>query len=252
MHLVVSSGLQLANATESDNAFVADPTIPRNSANHLLLPGAWAVYMVYALSANLSRVRLAASRLRQNFLPYVWPFDRAAAPPTRPNLCDFRSRPIPLAPNDELEIDVSHTNGGASEQVTVGVWLSQGLDPIPAGKPVFPIRCAAAITGVANAWASGPLVFGQTLPPGNWGVTNMQVQSATGIFARLIFPGAGNNTRPGVICSSALNINNGFEGRHEPFGLMGQFSNFAPPQLEIFCTGADTAQVVHLDLVPLS
>jgi hypothetical protein len=189
--------------------------------------------------------------LRRIYLPYLWPFDRAAAPPNKPNLCDFRERPISFAPNDELEVDVSNNLGAATEQETVGLWISRGLEPVPAGKPIYPIRFTAAIAGVANVWQSGAITLGQTLPPGDYAVVNMHIQSATIIFGRLIFPGDNVNMRPGVIGSQVIGQSNGFEGRHAPFGIMGRFNNFAPPQLEIFCTGADAAQIGYLDLMPL-
>lgn len=248
LQLVAFNASQAANATEVDLPAVLDPSMVRNANNHFLLGKPYNLVCAYAQGATIGRARINMPGLRGIFIPYIWPLQLTANPPNNPNYHDLREYPIPLKLNDELEVDTTNTAGVADIE-TVCLWLSTGVMPAPVGRPIMTIRATAAITAVAFTWSFGVLTLGQNLPPGNYMVTNFQCQSATIIAARLIFQG--QQERPGVIGSTAIGNNNGFQGRHAPFGIMGQFVNTALPQLEILCSAADAAQIVHLDLIPL-
>lgn len=251
IHTVVWSAALGINATEVDTAGVTDPTVPKNSAGHYIFDRPMQLLAALPVGANISRARLNVPNLRRIILPYVWPLTTLALPGTNPNFADYRDYPFQLPVSEDIEVDLSNTLGAATENDSMIGWLTDtGIQPVPPGSKIFTMRATATITAVALAWTSGNIVFGQTLPAGTYGVVGLHVQSATAIAARLIFPGY--PWRPGVPGSTSIGQRPFFDGRKGLFGVMGQFNTIATPQLELFCTAADTTQVLHLDLVQIS
>ena len=75
----------------------------------------------------------------------------------------------------------------------------------------------------------------------------VSVVSATAVFGRLIFPA--QTYRPGTLGCADEGENNFGYVRMGSMGELGQFDSIAQPQLEVFCTGADTAQTVFMDCI---
>lgn len=243
--VIMYSAAVAAGGTNVDTAAISDPQMPIQNG-HFLPPTDLLLYYAIAIGTNISQARLVSPSLRVPFIPYLWPLNNAANPGNDPNIADYRKKPFRLRMLEELECDTSQTDAG-SQHMNVALFFGDGDLSYPSGMDIFSLRCTAAITATTYAWTSGTLTLGQTLPQGEYTVVGMHVQSATCIAARLIFPGY--PWRPGVVGSDTTGHRGPFFGTKAPAGVLGKFRNTALPQLEIFCTTADTAQVVQLDLI---
>lgn len=170
--------------------------------------------------------------------------------PSSPHaIMDLRANPIQLDPGESLNAEIDSNQTDADDQ-SVLVWLADGpIQPV-AGSPVHTVRCTAAITAVAGAWTNGQLTFGQDLPSGVYQVVGMRAQGATLIAARLVF--RGGSARPGVLGCDVATDQEWPAFRRGGLGVFGEFETNTPPTLDVLANDADTAQVVHLDLVKLS
>lgn len=243
-HLCVYSASQGIGATEADLAAVADPFFARQNS-HYLMPYQLKLMMAYGVGTGLDRARLNTPYFRRVFLPYLWPLNQAVNTPTDPAFVDYRDSPLTLPALEEIEVDTTNTDAGAQRH-NVALWIGDGDLSYPVGADVYTVRATAAITCVAYTWTSGVLTFGQTLPGGEYAIVGAQVQSATGILARFILPGYAH--RPGIIANTSIAHRPPFQGDKRVLGEFGRFKHTALPQLEMFCSGADSAQTVLLDL----
>lgn len=203
------------------------------------ITGAW------ASGAGLLAGRITTPTLRLISYPEVWPFNASATIPNLPPINEWGENGPLVIKNDEVGFQVSQTSGGAS-QIYGGIWTEKDPRPAPAGWTT-PIRCTGAITGVTSQWVAGPITFSQQLPAGRYAVTGFDVYGTALLFARLIFPN--QPTRPGVVCQQAAGEYNWPQWRMGGKGLLGTFYTYAPPQLEIMQTGANTAQSLIMDIV---
>jgi len=138
---------------------------------------------------------------------------------------------LPLSPIDEIAFETSNDLASSTETHIVGAWFQFGMRPIPTGA-AYTLRATSSFTATANQWTAGAFILDQVLPAGRYSVIGMSVISATAVFGRLIFPA--QTYRPGVLGA---------------MGELGQFDSIAQPQLEVFCTSADTEQTVFMDCI---
>lgn len=241
-----------AGGTNIDTAAISDPQMPRQNS-HFLPPVDLYLTEIAVFGDAISDARLVSPSLRLPFLPYLYPLNTVANSAgfgTDPNIADYRLNPFRARMLEELELDTSNTKGTASECGAIVFFSTGPLDP-PVQGQIFTLKCTASITCVAYTWTSGTLTLGQTLPQGEYTVVGMFCQSATGLAARLIFPGDPmiGQWRPGCVAVAAIGNRGPFAGRKNPRGTWGKFKNTALPQLEMFCASTDSSQVVFLDLV---
>jgi len=203
---------------------------------------------LYANGTDVARAQLSSPSLRQFLLPEISPVDVAALPSTPDRWLDYRFTPIQLQSDEQLEFDAANAAAGAN--ICRGlVWLANG--PIsPVSGDVRSVRVTAAITGIAEAWANGPLVFDQTLPAGLYAVVGARFFGATLNAFRLVFPAG--KWRPGGLGSALASSAEPPEQRYGNFGIWDQFNHNAPPTLDILCTAADAAQTGVLDLLKVA
>ena len=170
--------------------------------------------------------------------------------PTSPHAVqDLRGNPIQLDPGESLNAEIDSNQTDADDQSVI-VWIADGpIQPV-AGVPVHTVRCTGAITAVIGTWTNGQLTFGQDLPSGTYQVIGMRAQGTTLVAARLVF--RGGSARPGVLGSTDANDLEWPHFRRGGMGVFGEFETNTPPTLDVLCNDADTAQVIHLDLVKLS
>lgn len=241
-----------AGGTEVDTTALSDPQMPIING-HFLPPTDLYLYYAVGVGVNMSRARLVSPSLRLPFIPYLWPLNTTTAAngvPDDANIADYRAHPFRLRMLEELECDTSQTDAG-SQQMTVALFFGDNNMSTPSGLDTFSLRCTASITATPYAWTSGSLTLGQSIPQGEYSVVGLQCITATGIAARLIFPGDPTigMWRPGcVTCPTAVS-RPPFAGRKAQQGVLGKFRNTALPQLEVLCAAADTAQTVILDLM---
>lgn len=247
--LVVYQATKAANDSETGLNAISDPSMSQQN-NHYILPRQMQLYAALGLGTALSIVKLDSPSMRRVASPYIYPFVIGSAVPADPNIADYRPGCLNLPALEEIAVYTSNS-GAATPVHTVGLFLQDSYQPLSSGMDVFTVKCTATITAVVNAWTSGNLTFSQTLPVGTYAIVGMMVVSATAIFGRLIFPG-GTIYRPGVVACPTMGLRQPWQGKKCPVGVMGTFQSTALPQLDVFCTAADTTQTVFVDIVKVS
>lgn len=218
-----------------------------SASSNYTLPEPLRLFMGWALSATVTLARVNTPSLRNIQQPAITPVQQSATPlslvpfiawgPTGPM--------IPAA--DELGVDM---DAGAAEQQHAGLWMHDGNMNFNPGS-IITAHATAAITGTANIWNAGTFAFDQTLPAGRYQVIGMDIVGTRVVAARLIFP-AGNK-RPGCMGRTALTVLPNVIFRAGRLGAWGEFTNTAPPSLEILPTGgAGVTQSLFLDLVKVA
>lgn len=246
--LLAYSGSFATATTDNDLTAIADPSMSQQNS-HFVLPKTMQLMAAYVMGVGVHSPKIQSPSLRRIAVPSIYPSVRASAVPTDPNIADYRANPLNIPALEEIQVLASNDDAG-TQRCWAGLFLADGAQPVQGGSDIFTVRCTAAITCVANTWVSGNLTFGQSLPVGTYAIVGMFAQSATGIFARLIFPG-GTIYRPGVMCVTAIGNRQPFAGRKAPMGVLGTFQSTALPQLDVLASSTDSAQVVYLDLVKI-
>lgn len=196
------------------------------------------------------------------FLPFPWPAfaptNRGSAFESPPRMTDFFKMPLPMNPTDELDIFICQNSGG-SETEYVAVSLTDGmLAPAPAGR-FFTVHATGTTTVTAGAFTQCALTFDQAIPAGLYACIGARAYSVTGTFFRLA-PAMEPLWRPGGIAVRTYDqmdppAQRGYiyDGQViAPWGVWITFYQNVPPQLDMFCTSADTAQEAWLDLIQLN
>ncbi len=153
--------------------------------------------------------------------------------------------PVPLRGDESMEFYVNSDPAGAEMHYGL-IWFGDGAQQEVHGD-IFSVRATAAVTGVADAWVNGGLVFAQDLPVGNYDVVGMRVRAAGLVAARLNF--IGGAWRPG--CPGAVAIDDKIDRqfRYGGMGIWGTFHTNTPPSIEVLAAAAGISVVVILDLI---
>lgn len=201
----------------------------------LLLKGAAAggLGMTRARAMSPSMLKVAYAQIR--------PLSAAAVGPSDV-VCDMSQRPIVIEPGENLSVAIQN---GAANAAYGALFLALDDEPVPAGEAFwirYSITAAAAATPLV--WSSYqvtdtvPLAYETSLPSGTYAAVAMVHSSTTCIAARLILSGFRN--RPGVLGSSSVinNVDMFTDGR---MGVLGYFTNWQLPGIDVLCVAADTA-----------
>jgi hypothetical protein len=196
------------------------------------------------------------------FLPFPWPtfapVNRGAAFESPPRQTDLFKNPLPMNPTDELDIFVCQ-NLGAAEVEYVFVTLTDGMVvPAPMGR-FFTVHAVGSTTLTAGAFTSCALTFDQAIPAGLYACIGARCFSATALGFRLA-PAMEPLWRPGGTAVRAYDQMDPpgqrgyiYDGQViAPWGVWMTFFQNVPPQVDVFATGADTAEEVWLDLIQLN
>jgi hypothetical protein len=163
-----------------------------------------------------------------------------------------------MNPTDELDIFVCQ-NLGAAETEYVFVTLTDGMvAPAPMGR-YFTVHGTGTTTLTAGAFTSCALQFDQAIPAGLYACIGARAFSATALGFRLA-PAMEPLWRPGGIAMRSYDQMDPpgqrgyiYDGQVvAPWGVWMTFFQNVPPQLDMFATGADTAEEVWLDLIQLN
>lgn len=226
-------------------AAVADPHV-RVSGDDIYVPGPLPFLAGYHFGgANFTQGQIASPTLRKPANIDVEPADLADEPGSPPAMHDLFSSPKALEGGEAINCLMAEDAAGAS-RVNAILWFCDG--PIaPVTGDIFTIRATGAATLVANAWTNGALTFSQTLQKGTYQVVGMRAASTGLRAARLVSPG--ETWRPGCLGCDADGDIDAQVFRKGKAGIWATFSHDAPPTVDFFSASADTAEVVHLDLI---
>lgn len=227
---------------------VLDQAIGRDTASNFLLPEPMRLYKAYGGGVNGLHYRITSPTLRRVIVPSISPIGGAVAPTTEPPYYDWgRDGPI-LPAGESLSADASNSGAVAGIHRLL-VLAGKSIREAPSLE-IFTLRCTAAITGVVGAWAAGTIVPEQTLPTGTYNVVGATCVGANPAFFRINF--AGGAYRPGWVQRAAATTFDWLTVRRGQMGIWGTFTQTTLPQLEVLVSGAQTAQVLFLDLQKVS
>lgn len=247
IHTVLYRSAQAAGAT-----FASLSAVPFSqdvvSNNKILPQRPCELLFATGNGANLSAARIQTPLLIQTGSNHLRPFVVGAAFGSNPNTANFWRSPVKFRATENIDVQTSNA-GGAPETHTFVLQLGDGNYSMPAGQRLK-IRAQSATTVTAGAWTLCPLTFDDNLPNKQFAILGFEVFSATGIVGRLDIPGMA--WKPGFPCITSLANRMNDLQYDTPLGELGRFSNQALPNLEIFCTAADTAAEVFMDVVVLN
>lgn len=252
LHVIGWSGAKTDSTANEAAPTIADESVtPSATGNRYLVDYDCKVCWAAAYNDTITRARLVIPSLRDLGLPEVSPLNATAEPSAAPVFPVWGSQGPHLRANEGIGFESSN-GASTADTIHAAVGLLTGIDPIPAGRR-FSIRATGAQTLVASAWTTAALLFDQDLPAGKYGVIGIGVTCNDGAFARLVFPGS-PKMRPGFPIGETIALHDArLTGRAGQFGLLGTFTDRAPPQLQILgsTAGAETPAVI-LDLVEMS
>lgn len=230
---------EIAAVTDNQMTIQNTHIIPQRDTN---------ILAAVAMGATITRARLQTPKLLWPTTFNLTPLSGALNAGTIQRVCDLTRAPLLLKGLEELQVFVTHT-AAVAEQNAVSLYLDQGQQAAPPGD-MRTIRATAAGPAVANAWTNvGVITFQNTLPTGNYAIIGGFVQGATCLAWRLFIenqfwrPGA-----PGMVAVTDLPDE---LFRFGNLGIWGTFHNTAMPQIEVFCTAADAAFVIGLDIIKI-
>lgn len=154
-------------------------------------------------------------------------FDGSQAPLTM----DMSLFPVQLAVGDPIAVEQAE-----ALDYTVGLFLSDGIEPVPAG-PVAWVRYTPGNTADkdAAAWQDVTLQFATQLPAGQYRILAIRHVQPEIEAVRMVL--AGSSLRPGGFAFPAAAA----VGHADPAlpgpttsGVMGVFDAIAPPSLQVF------------------
>lgn len=201
-------------------------------------------------SGTWGRARLNAASLLKVAQPFITP-TQAIVGTDNPNLQLLTDRPLVFPSAEVIGVDALLATVPSSADVAALLFFSEQPAPVPPGDGYW-IRAATAAAFTAastTVWSTVDMKWDTTLPEGKYAVVGM-VHVGPAVAARLVF--AGQVYRPGVVSvgSAAARTHAAFyEGG---FGLMGSFSAFAPPSVQILATNTSAGDhEIYLRVVPL-
>lgn len=202
----------------------------------------------FATGVGMANARLNTPSLRRLSIPSLQPTQVVLAPASNPQFPEYIGYEPFLPAVDPISVESTNTDAGAQDhRALLGLGFVETIAP---NGPIWTIRGTGAITQTATGWVSGSLTLDQQLPAGRYAVVGGQCIVANGWGWRLIFQGA--TWRPGGISSVAAGTPGNELFRKGRLGIWGTFDAFAPPNFEVFGTGAGATQTVFLDVVPIS
>ena len=249
-HLAAFSEAIGSSVTDSQLSALTDDIL--NVSNNNFLPD-MDLDLVFAASmgVDLTRSRIVSPSNRQITLPYILPQTEALNPDVATGYSKYQDltyNPMRLRGLEEFGVEVTDTASGGSSIVTTLVGLQPQFDPSPRGT-CYTMRGTSTSTHSTTAWTTIATTWQDTLPEGSYTVIGLNVLSANAICARLIFEG--QTWRPGALCTTDEDNWNGplFFNPNGALGAWGTFKAWAPPQVQVLSSAADTAATVYLQFV---
>lgn len=193
----------------------------------------------------LTAARLQSPALRRIHDLDMEPLVNAVVFGNPPEAMFHPMNPVPIDPDEALQLQINSTPAAGAEAHYGLVWLSDGPHQ-PVNGQIYQARFTASITLSAGAWVNGNITFPQVLPAGRYQVVGMRIRGTNLVAARLVF--AGQTPRPGVPAVNAIGDRDATVNRYGRMGVFGEFDQNVPPTLDALGV-TDTAQVGILDLI---
>jgi hypothetical protein len=237
--------VSISTTADTDVPAVVDDILTIQN-NHFVLQRPYQLLAGAAMSATISRAKLASPSMRQIASPYIRPLILAAKPPTNPNIWLLDHNPFIIPPFEEVQMQGTSAIAMGNENFTGLIWLADNITPLPIGN-IIPLRITSTTAAVANAWTSIALTFTDTLPSGVYAMVFSEHRSANGIAHRWIF--SNQLERPGFMSMTNLTDRLPYAQAKGQFGVMGRFRSNDLPRLQVMCNAADASHEVYAHIV---
>jgi hypothetical protein len=250
MHNVVAFSQNIDENGVLTNLQAVSEQITNTEGNYLYVPASSPNLIGHSfyLGTTGERGRIQSPSIRSLFPIDVSPINNELVSGDQYRVQLYADKPIPLMPNEGLEC-LSLANPASAEQHTAVILLAPGAIT-PVSGQIFTIRGTSSITASTGAWRNGEISLSQTLPAGRYQLVGARVEGTNLVAYRFIL--SGSTHRPGGL---AVQDANDFENpafRRGGLGVWGEFDHFTPPVLEVLASGANTSQVVYMDLIKVA
>ncbi len=230
---------QTAAQVDTDLPLATDSMVTTLNS-HPLFPVPVQMRWWYGLGTSLTRIRLSTPKVKPIVRPVLSITDQGTAPSDPLKMFDYWRHPIMLNAVEEVQMLRSKSSAIAERDHCV-LAVGDGNFNVPQGE-MYVARATTSFTPTINAWTTGNLTMDDQLQVGRYSIIGMRCNDATGVAARLIFPGAplqGSipNIRPGVVCRTGPGQSDYFPHRYGGQGEIGQFESFALPVAEVMDAG---------------
>jgi len=243
-HLAAYVDAALDNVANSDIPALNDDVLSINNT-HFVLSSPMDLVAAAAMSATITRAKVASPSMRQVASPYIRPVIAAVVPGNNPNIMLSYNTPYRIPANEEIQVQA--TSGVAMTEVfTALIWLSTGVVPWPVGN-ITPLRFTSTTAAVANVWTSVTITFEDTIPSGMYAMLFSEVHSTNAQAHRWII--SNQMERPGFLSHTAGTQRTPYAMSLGQLGLLGRFRSNDLPRLQVLCNGADNSHTGYLHVV---
>lgn len=235
----------LGTTVDTDVPAITDDILTIQNNHYILDQPMW-LLAAAAMSATLSRAKIASPTMRQVASPWIRPIIAATLPPTNPNMWLLDQFPFQIQPYEEIQVQATSAIAMGTERFTSLVWLGERPADIPVGN-VYPLRWTSTTAAVANAWTTLSVTFADTLPPGIYSMVMSEHFSTNGIAHRWIIPN--QRLRPGYLSFATVGLRVPYAVAKGQFGQMGRFRSNALPMPQVLANAADATHEGYLHVV---
>jgi len=242
-HLAAYAAAIGSTADTDVTAVVDDILTIQNS--HFVLSQEMMLLSAMAMSATLTRAKIASPSMRQIASPFIRPIVIAAIPPANPNMALFDYSPFRIPPFEEIQVQASAAPA-MTEPFAALLWLASGLDTAPRGN-IIPLRFTSTTAAVANTWTTLTITFADTLPSGVYTMVLSEMSSTNARAHRWIVPN--QLYRPGYPSYASVGSRHPYAISKSQFGMMGSFRSNDLPRPQVLANGADATHEGYLWVV---
>lgn len=231
-------------ATDVDQPALSDDILTIQN-NHFVLQTPMSLIAAAAMSATLTRARLASPSMRQIANPYIRPINVAAIPAANPNMWLLDYNPFRIPPFEEVQALLTAAPAMTEPAATL-IWLQDQMTPMPSGNCI-PLRVTSTTAAVANTWTSLTITWQDTIPTGRYAMVLSECSSTNARAHRWIF--SNQLWRPGHLSFAAVGSRLPYAVSKGQFGLMGFFNSNDLPRLQVLVNGTDNAHEIYAHVI---
>lgn len=232
------------NTADTDMTAVTDDILTIQNS-HFVLGAPMQLIAAMAMSATLSRCKLASPSMRQIASPFIRPINVAAIPANNPNIWLLDHNPFTIPPFEEIQAQLTSAVA-MTEPAAVLIWLANMIEPYPIGN-IIPLRWTSTTAAVANAWTSVTVTFADTLPSGIYTAVQSEHFSTNARAHRWIF--SNQLYRPGCVSQAANSSRTPYAVGMGQFGVMGRFRSNDLPRAQVLVNGTDASHEGYLSVL---
>lgn len=245
MFHLAANFVSLSTVADTDAPAVTDDILTVQNG-HFVLSQPLQLIAAMAMSATLSRAKIASASMRQIASPFIRPPILGALPPANPNMMLLDQSPFTIPPFEEIQVQATSAIAMGNEPFTALLWLQQNFEP-PAQGNIIPLRWTSTTAAVVNAWTSIVITFTDTVPSGWYEMVFSEHRSANAQAHRWIVPN--QLWRPGYPSMQALTSRLPYAISKGQWGRMGRFRSNDLPRCQVLCNVADAAHEGYLHVV---